>query len=80
MTPFGTGLGEPTLPTPVIEQRFRRGRRKRLAVAGVMRPEAAPALDAPALSPLAARAASTVRLAPVFAPCGARLPAKRAAP
>ncbi len=39
MTPFGTGLGEPSLPMCVIEQRFRRGRRKRWAVAGVMRPE-----------------------------------------
>lgn len=39
MTPFGTGLGEPPLPTRVIEQRFRRGRRNRWAVAGVMRPE-----------------------------------------
>lgn len=42
--------------------------------------KAAPVLDALALSPLTARAVSPVRLAPVFAPCGARPPACWAAP
>ena len=60
MTPFGTGLGEPSLPKRVIEQRFRRGRRKRWAEAGMMRPEGRTSAGRAGFVTLTARAVSPV--------------------
>lgn len=79
-TTIGASLGETLSPMYVVEATLRLLSKKFGRGRGDAAQKAAPALDALALSPLTARAVTPVQLAPVFAPYGARLPTKSAAP